>query len=236
MGGGSAALAGDTPANTSRVREAAKFIHYLNAARTIDVSTAPDRAVSYSGPGNKAVADQYAASNGASTIETTPGGSWLDNEKFFGPDSGTSTAHGHRVAPAATRQPAFIPTAGAVPALAKRNAGYGLTPQPSTRTGLPHRTYTRRRDGRRNASTRTWPASTSANRSHQPISRREPSSVNGKCLADRKEITSHLRQRNPDNSAYLLSDTIQPSAPSPRFKQLTFPLNRPKLLARLPPL
>ena len=78
---------GDALAGGSGLKGAASFNYYSNAAQNIDVSSAPNSAVFYSGPGNRALAEQYAADNNGSTIEMTPGGSWLDNEQLFGPDS-----------------------------------------------------------------------------------------------------------------------------------------------------
>ncbi len=41
----------------------------------------------YSGPGNRALAEEFATTNGSTTLEMTPGGSWLDQQTLFGPNS-----------------------------------------------------------------------------------------------------------------------------------------------------
>lgn len=41
----------------------------------LDVSTAKNGAVFYSGPGNRALAEDFAVANGRTTLEMTPGGS-----------------------------------------------------------------------------------------------------------------------------------------------------------------
>ncbi|WP_139943002.1 hypothetical protein [Fulvimonas soli] len=56
-------------------------------ARTLDVSTAENGAVFYSGPGNRALAEEFAYVNGRTTLEMTPGGQWLDSQGLFGPSS-----------------------------------------------------------------------------------------------------------------------------------------------------
>jgi RHS repeat-associated protein len=63
------------------------FDFYMKKAQTLDVSTAENGAVFYSGPGNRALAEQFAEQNGKSILEKTPGGSWLDAQKLFGADS-----------------------------------------------------------------------------------------------------------------------------------------------------
>ncbi len=68
------------------------FEYYIRAARTLDVSTAENGAVFWSGPGNRALAQQFAIANGRTTIEMTPGGAWLDAQHLFGPDSPLTTS------------------------------------------------------------------------------------------------------------------------------------------------
>ena len=63
------------------------FDYYMQQARRLDVATPRHAAVFYSGPGNRALAEQFAASNGRSTLEMTRGGSWLDQQRLFAPDS-----------------------------------------------------------------------------------------------------------------------------------------------------
>ena len=59
------------------------FANYMRQAQTLDVSTAPNTAVFYSGPGNRALAEQFATANGGTTLEMTPGGAWLDQQQLF---------------------------------------------------------------------------------------------------------------------------------------------------------
>jgi hypothetical protein len=63
------------------------FAYYMRQAQTLDVSTGPNQAVFYSGPGNRALAEQFAEQNGRLTLEKTPGGSWLDQQGLFNPGS-----------------------------------------------------------------------------------------------------------------------------------------------------
>lgn len=63
------------------------FSWYMSKAQTLDVSTAENSSVFYSGPGNRALAEAFAAANGRTTLEMTPGGSWLDAQGLFGPSS-----------------------------------------------------------------------------------------------------------------------------------------------------
>jgi hypothetical protein len=56
----------------------------MEKAQTLDVSTKPNSAVVYSGPGNRANAEAFCGANpGKVTLEQTPGGSWLDSQKLF---------------------------------------------------------------------------------------------------------------------------------------------------------
>jgi RHS repeat-associated protein len=59
------------------------FANYMRQAQTLDVSTAPNTAVFYSGPGNRALAEGFATANGGTTLEMTPGGAWLDQQQLF---------------------------------------------------------------------------------------------------------------------------------------------------------
>lgn len=68
------------------------FAYYMNAARTLDVSTAENGAVFYSGAGNRALAEEFALANGRTTTEMTPGGAWLDAQGLFGPASALTRA------------------------------------------------------------------------------------------------------------------------------------------------
>ncbi len=63
------------------------FANYMRQAQTLDVATAENGAVFYSGQGNRALAEQFAAANGRTTMEMTSGGRWLDQQQLFGPNS-----------------------------------------------------------------------------------------------------------------------------------------------------
>ena len=63
------------------------YAYYLRQAEILDVSTARNGAVFYSGPGNRALAEQFALSEGRTTLEMTRGGRWLDQQQLFGPNS-----------------------------------------------------------------------------------------------------------------------------------------------------
>ncbi len=63
------------------------FTDYLAQAETLDISTAENEAVFYSGQGNRALAEQFAEANGKFTLEKTSGGKWLDQQELFGPNS-----------------------------------------------------------------------------------------------------------------------------------------------------
>ncbi|HET8941682.1 MAG TPA: RHS repeat-associated core domain-containing protein [Rudaea sp.] len=65
----------------------AVFDFYRAAVEKADVDTLPNTATFYSGPGNRVRAEQFARNNGWTTLEQTPGGSWLDNRMLFGPSS-----------------------------------------------------------------------------------------------------------------------------------------------------
>ena len=61
--------------------------YYMRRAATLDVSTARNGAVFWSGTGNRALAEQFAAANGRMTLEMTPGGSWMQAQQLFDPGS-----------------------------------------------------------------------------------------------------------------------------------------------------
>jgi uncharacterized Zn-binding protein involved in type VI secretion len=72
---------------SSDVANSDAFDFYMQKAQTLDVSTKENCAVCYSGPGNRKLAEQFGAANGKTTLEMTPGGKWLDDQKLFRPDS-----------------------------------------------------------------------------------------------------------------------------------------------------
>lgn len=59
------------------------FDYYMDLVETLDVSTAPNTATFYSGPGNRTLAEDFAKVNGKMTLEITPGGAYLDDLKLF---------------------------------------------------------------------------------------------------------------------------------------------------------
>lgn len=60
---------------------------FLRLADNLDVSTARNGAVFYSGGGNRELAEAFARQNGRTTLEMTPGGQFLDDLQLFGPNS-----------------------------------------------------------------------------------------------------------------------------------------------------
>ncbi|HLG98923.1 MAG TPA: hypothetical protein VKX49_21610 [Bryobacteraceae bacterium] len=76
-----------TPANATTYLDDSAFKHYMDVVDHLDVSTKPNEAVFYSGEGNRELAESFATTNGKRTLEMTPGGKWLDDQKLFGKDS-----------------------------------------------------------------------------------------------------------------------------------------------------
>lgn len=72
---------------TAQAESPGPYEYYMLQARTLDVSTAENGAVFYSGPGNYQLAEQFALEEGRTTINMTPGGSWLNAENLYGPES-----------------------------------------------------------------------------------------------------------------------------------------------------
>ena len=62
---------------------------YLDIVEALDVSTGPNQAVFYSGPGQRTLAEAFAQQNGKLTLEMTNGGRWLDAQRLF--ESGSLT-------------------------------------------------------------------------------------------------------------------------------------------------
>jgi hypothetical protein len=73
-----AGLLADTTGGSS-----AAFDYYMNQAKSLDVSTANNGAVFWSGSGNRQLAEQCAEQNGKYTLEKTAGGNWLDQQQLF---------------------------------------------------------------------------------------------------------------------------------------------------------
>ncbi|MBL0320013.1 MAG: hemagglutinin repeat-containing protein [Alphaproteobacteria bacterium] len=59
------------------------YSDYMAAIEGLDVTTAENSAVFYSGPGNKALAEEFAFGNGKLTLEMTPGGRWLESQNLY---------------------------------------------------------------------------------------------------------------------------------------------------------
>ena len=73
------------------------FEFYTQKAQTLDVSTKQHCAVFYSGPGNRALAEKFASENGKTTLEMTPGGKWLDEQRLFRPGSPLTLSQARQV-------------------------------------------------------------------------------------------------------------------------------------------
>ena len=67
--------------------ESEAFASYMAQAATLDVSTAENGAVFYAGQDKRVLAEQFASDNGRTTLEMTPGGQWLDQQRLFSPNS-----------------------------------------------------------------------------------------------------------------------------------------------------
>ena len=61
------------------------YNYYLNKVDSLDVATAPNSAVFYSGRGNRELAENFAITNNKQTLEMTNGGSWLDQQNLYKP-------------------------------------------------------------------------------------------------------------------------------------------------------
>lgn len=55
----------------------------MDLVEKLDVSTAPNIATFYSGPGNRKAAEEFAKANGKTTLEMTEGGKFLDKLGLF---------------------------------------------------------------------------------------------------------------------------------------------------------
>ncbi|MDD3139996.1 MAG: hypothetical protein PHX08_13605 [Lachnospiraceae bacterium] len=59
----------------------------MEMVEELDVSTKPNTATFYSGKGNRELAEEFAKTNGKTTLEMTQGGKYLDDLKLFADDS-----------------------------------------------------------------------------------------------------------------------------------------------------
>jgi hypothetical protein len=66
-----------------RLNRQGLFNYYMKKVDVIDVSTPPDKAVFYSGPGNYGKARAFAQQTGKMTIDDTVGGQWLLGQKLY---------------------------------------------------------------------------------------------------------------------------------------------------------
>jgi hypothetical protein len=82
------------------------FKGLLSDIRAADFSTPKNGAVFWTGfrEGNQARAMQWASQNGKLTIETTPGGRWLESLDLYGPNSRVSIAEADNLWRAASAQ------------------------------------------------------------------------------------------------------------------------------------
>ena len=67
------------------------FNYYKDLAGRLDVSTAPNTAVFYSGPGNRDLAEAFADMNKKVTLEKTTGGKFLDDADLFNSETSPLT-------------------------------------------------------------------------------------------------------------------------------------------------
>ena len=63
------------------------FKEYMEVVEHLDVTTKPNTATFYSGKGNRELAEEFARTNGKTTLEMTKGGQYLDAENLFASDS-----------------------------------------------------------------------------------------------------------------------------------------------------
>ena len=67
----------------SFVTQQAAVDYYLVLVEKLDVTTAISKSVFYSGPGNRKLAEVYAIAEDKTTLEMTPGGKQLDDQRLF---------------------------------------------------------------------------------------------------------------------------------------------------------
>lgn len=80
----SASAAVELPvAPVSFTTQQAPVDYYLALVEQLDVTTAISKSVFYSGPGNRKLAETYAIAEDKTTLEMTPGGKYLDEQKLF---------------------------------------------------------------------------------------------------------------------------------------------------------
>ena len=68
--------------NTGNLNTDINVRGYMNEVEKLDVSSKHGEAIFYSGPGNRDKAEVFSSTGGV-TLESTPGGAWLDNQVLF---------------------------------------------------------------------------------------------------------------------------------------------------------
>ena len=71
--------------------------YYLELAEKLDVATAVDKTVFYSGQVNRKMAEEFAVAEDKTTLEMTPGGKYLDDLRLFEPGSPLTPDQAKRV-------------------------------------------------------------------------------------------------------------------------------------------
>ena len=79
------------------INQGKDYIRYKKFVDKLDVSTAPNTATFYSGPGNRLKAEEFAKMNGKSTLEMTEGGKILDDLHLFGEGSPVSNKQARKL-------------------------------------------------------------------------------------------------------------------------------------------
>jgi hypothetical protein len=73
------------------------FDYYMDLVETLNVSTPKNSSIFYSGPGNRAAAEAFAAKTGKFTLEQTPGGKMLNDLKLYDADSPLTAAEADNI-------------------------------------------------------------------------------------------------------------------------------------------
>lgn len=107
-------MAATLGAGAPAAAEEEAFEYWIRQVETLDFSTPENGAVFYSGPGNRALAEEFAAANGRTTLEMTPGGQWLDQQQLFDAASGLSKEEAYGVWARASQRYAMEASGNAV--------------------------------------------------------------------------------------------------------------------------
>jgi hypothetical protein len=84
LGGPSKTLGGVQTQAKKPWRNEDPFHYFMKRVNNLDMSTPPNKAVFYSGPGSQDVAFEHKIATGKWTIEDTAGGKWLDSFDLYG--------------------------------------------------------------------------------------------------------------------------------------------------------